>query len=270
MPGRGNSQGTKNAYLPLARKHVVQGSQWGHTAGTDYWLNFNSGADLMATATAGTMVDELVDGGWTATSMVNTAGSGADFGGGLVTRVTGQPDGITFGDIGIPNHALTNASGDILICPATFGDAAHMWQASRLVGKSTLPRYLIAEFFAAFTVASADETTSAIGFFEDGATASTEADQYAVIRSNGTNFLLQGNASTMVTGPAIATTWALWKIVLEFNNATGPNVYAYRNGTIFSATAGVGAQDEFPLKFGLHSLTTNRQGLGLTHVYYDW
>lgn len=169
-----------------------------------------------------------------------------------------------------PNHVLTNATGDLLASPAMFGDAAHMWQAARIAGMSKMPDLLIAEFPAAFTVASADETQSAIGFFEDGATVSVEADQYAVIRSNGTNFLGQGNASTMVTGPVIATTWGFWKIVLQFNGATGPNCYFYRNGTIFSATAGVGQQDEFPLKFGLHTLTTNRIGMGALHIYYDW
>lgn len=267
------SPNIKNAYLPSQRKHVTQGSQWGHTAGTDFWLLFNPGVDLMATATAGTIVDELVDGGWTATSMANTAGSAGDFAGGVRTPIsTFGPieNGASFADAGTPNHALTNASGDILISPAIFGDAAHMEMAATLLGKRTLPRYLIASFWAAFTVASADEVTSVIGFFEDGATASTEADQYAVIYSNGTNFKLNGNAANMSTGAVVDNVWRKWDIVLEFNGATGPNCYWYMNGTRQSSTAGVGLQDEFPLKFGLHSLTTNRQGLGPTHVYYDY
>ncbi len=267
----------KNFYLPVNRKHVTAGYQWGQTAGTDYWLNMNSGFDIAAAA-ATTVGEQLAENGWTATSLVNTAGAASDFRGGVFTpaSVGGGPAGGargingTFADMTAPNHLLTDASGDLLASPAIFGDAAHMWQAARLAGMSKMPDLLIAEFFAAFTVASADETTSAIGFFEDGATISTEADQYAVVRSNGVNFLGQGNAAAMVTGPVIATTWALWKIVLEFNGATGPNCYFYRNGVIFSTTAGVGAQDEFPVKFGMHSLTTNRQGLGLVHIAYDW
>ncbi len=267
----------KKAYLPLQRKHVTTGYQWGHTAGTDYWLNLNSGFDIFAAA-ATTVGEQLAENGWTATSLVNTAGAAADFRGGVFTPVAsgGGPAagarGIngTYGDMTAPNHVLTDASGDLLGSPAIFGDAVHMWQAARLAGMSRLPDLLIAEFPAAFTVASADETQSAIGFFEDGATISTEADQYAVIRSNGTNFLGQGNAATMVTGPVIATTWGFWKIVLQFNGATGPNCFFYRNGAIFSTTAGVGAQDEFPLKFGLHALTTNRIGMGALHIYYDW
>lgn len=268
MP-RGSSLNTKNAFLPLSRKHVTKGRDWGQQAGTDYWLNMNPGADEFAAASATdpTAFQNLAEHGWTSTSLVNTAGAAADFMGGAFTPVF---DAGTFGDMASPNHVLTNATGDLLASPAIFGDAAHGYQAAILAGKRTLPRYLIAEFFAAFTVASADETQSAVGFFEDGATVSVAADQYAVVRSNGTNFLLDGNAANMVTGPLIATTWSFWKIVLAFNGALGPNVFAYRDGTIFSQTAGVGAQDEFPLKFGLHTLTTNRIGMGVLHIFYDW
>lgn len=263
---------TQNFYLPLARQHVLLGRDWAEAAGTDYWLNWNPAFDILAAASATDpgAFSVLAEHGWTATSLVNTAGAGADFGGGVFTPGVNYPNHGSFGDAGSPNHVLTNASGDLLLSPAIFGDAYHMWQAARMLGKSTLPRFLIAEFAAAFTVASANEVTSVIGFFEDGATASTEADQYAVIASDGTNFKLTGNAAAMATGPVIATSWSLWRIVLQFNGATGPNCYAYKDGVIFSQTAGVGAQDEFPLKFGLHSLTTNRQGLGPVHIYYDY
>lgn len=262
----------KNFYLPLVRKHVLKGRDWGATAGTDYWLNHQPTDDIYGAESATDPSEAFVLPvyGWIATALTNTAGAGADAGGGLFTPGVDDPTHGSFGDPASPNHVLTDASGDLLGSPAIFGDAYHRWQAMRLLGKSTLPRFLIAEFAAAFTVASASELTTAIGFFEDDATISTEADQYAVIQSDGTNFRLRGNAAAMATGPAIATTWALWKIVLEFQGATGPNCYAYRNGVIFSRTAGVGAQDEFPLRFGLHTLTTNRIGLGPLHVYYDY
>lgn len=267
----------KNFYLPMTRHPVCSARDWGVMAGTDYYLNFNPADDIMA---AGSATDpreafNLEVAGWTTTSMVNTAGSGADFGGGVFTKatVTGkrtQPLGGTYGDAGTPNHALTNASGDILLSPAIFGDAVHMEQAAVLAGKSILPRFLIADFWAAFTVASANEVTSAIGFFEDGATASVEADQYAVIYSDGTNFRLAGNAASMVTGLVVDNVWRKWKIVLEFNGATGPLCTWYAGGALQGTTQGTGAQDEFPLKFGLHSLTTNRQGLGAVRIFYDW
>ncbi len=270
----------KSDYLPIARKHVLRGSEWGYMAGSDYWLNLNSVIDLgqADSDTDPGNQNGLAAHGWTATSLVNTAGSGSDFMGGDFTAAaaTGPAAGLasapagTFADAGTPNHFLTNASGDLLGSPAIFGDAVHARQAALLCGKRDMPRFLIAEFWAAFTVASADEVTSAIGFFEDGATISTEADQYAVIYSNGTNFKLNGNAANMATGPVIATTWHLWKIVLQRNAAAVPSVYAYRDGTIFSTTAGAGAADEFPLKFGFHALTTNRIGLGAVHIFYDW
>ncbi len=252
------------------------GYQWGQAAGTDYWLINNGTYDIYAAA-ATTVGEQLAENGWTATSLVNTAGSGSDFAGGGITPTANTTGGGARGyttlvpsDMGIPNHALTDASADLLASPPIFGDYVHMYQAMVIAGKKTLPRFLIMDAIASFTVASADEVTTAFGFFEDGATISTEADQYAVIRSNGVNFIGQGNASAMVTGPVIATTWANWRIVLQYNGTTGPNVYFYRNGVIFATTAGVGLQDEFPLKVGFHALTTNRLGVSMIHVFYDW
>ena len=265
----------KSAYLPITRVHITEGYRWGQAAGTDYWLNFNSGFDIMAAASTA-LGEQLAENGWVATSMVNTAGSGGDAGGGLFTPATGagvKPPRFpgTFGDVGTPNHALTNASGDLLVSPALFGDAVHLEQAAVLAGMRTLPRFLIATFWFAFTVASSDEVRSSIGFFEDGATDSTvEADQYAVIKSNGANFQLAGNASTMSTGAAVDTSWHKGRIVLQFNGSSGPNCYWYIDGTLQSTTAGVGAQDEFPLRFGMGALTNNRPALGATRVHYDW
>lgn len=264
----------KNFYLPVTRKHVTRGSDWGQVVGTDYWLAFNSGFDILAAASTGTDI-ELAEAGWTSTSMVNTAGSTSDFGGGVFTKSTtafkkSAPFDGSYGDAGTPNHALTNATGDILISPAIFGDAAHMEMAAIIMGKNTIPRYLIADFWAAFTVASADEGQTAVGFFEDGATASVAADQYAAVYSDGTNFQLAGNGSDLDAGPAISTTWHKWKIVIERDGSAVPKIYWFVDGAIQNTTAVSGISDEFPLKFGLHSLTTNRIGLGLTHIYYDY
>ena len=270
----------KNFYLPTTRVHVTEGFRWGQAAGTDYWLNFNSGFDILAAASTATG-EQLAENGWVATSLVNTAGSGADAGGGLFTKTTtpGPKSGNfggTYGDAGTPNHALTNGSGDLLVSPAIFGDAVHLEQAAILAGKSNLPRWLIADFWAAMTVASAAEVRSSFGFYEDGATDTTvEADQYAVIQSGGTgaNFLLAGNAATMTqlgTVAAVSTTWHKFKIALQFNGASGPNVFAYIDGALQSTTPGVGANDEFPLRFGMGALTTNRPALGASHIFYDW
>ncbi len=108
------------------------------------------------------------------------------------------------------------------------------------------------------------------------ATISVEATQYAVIASNGTNFVLSGAgvATDMATGPLVDTSWHHWRIVLQFPGGTtanaAVNVFAYIDGVIFSTTPGTGVQDQFPLRFGFHALTTNRIGMGMVHAYYDW
>jgi hypothetical protein len=270
------SPNIKNWYLPTTRLHVPQGSQWGHTAGTDYWLLFNPGVDLMATATAGTIVDELVDGGWTvASGPTNSGGAGGDAGGGSFTPATtkgvhSSPFDGSYSDPGTGNAALLAGTGDIVISPAIFGSVEHMEMAAIIAGKSILPRYLVAEFWATFTVASADEGQTFVGFFEDGATASVAADQYAGVYADATNFILAGNASDLSTGAAVDNTIHKWKIVVQFSPGNVPNLYWFIDGAPQNTTAAVGINDEFPLKFGMHSLTTNRIRLGTTHISYDW
>ena len=266
----------KNIYLRVTRQHVRAGARWAHEVGTDYWFHPSSGLDQFAAASTATG-DELAENGWIATSLVNTAGGGSDFMGGTLTPTIGQGRKGTQlplpSDMGTPQHGLTDASGDLLGSPSIFGDYAGGYAAMVLAGKSTMPRYLIMESLAAFTVASAGEVQSALGFFNAAATISVEATQYAVIYSDGTNYFLAGAAAKMATGPLIdaPAAWHVWKIVIEFVAAdVAPNVYAYKDNVIFSATAGVGAQDQFPLRWGFHALTTNRIGVGQTRVYYDW
>lgn len=246
----------RDDFLALNRKHVLKGAEWGHTAGTDYWLVFNTGLDILAAASTATG-DELAENGWVATSLVNTAGSGADF--------------ASSSDKGTPAHALTNASADLLSSPAIFGDYVHMQMASRLVGKAELPTKLIAEFWGAMTVHSADEPRSGWGFIEDGGSPATEADQLAFISSDGTNFQIGANAGTPINLTTDDANWHQFKIVL--NRVTGL-VSAAIDGTYYltedSATTLSITGDEFPAKFGFHALTTNRPALGLTHVYYAW
>lgn len=248
---------TSNFYLPLARQHVRSGSRWAHEIGTDYWLHLTPGLDQLAAASTATG-DELAENGWTSTSMVNTTGSGADL--------------LSSTDPGVPNHALTNASGDILVSPAMFGNYGHAMMASRLVGKNTLPTSLNLECYAAFTVASADEPTSGFGFFEDATTTTTatEALQLAFVSSNSANFELNTNASTTLTsvGAAVDNSWHMWKVSLKYDTAGVARAYWYIDGTLQGSV--ITTTDEAPYAFGLHSLTTNRVGMGIVHIYYDW
>lgn len=224
--------------------------------GTDYWLQPSGQFDQAAAASTATAL-ELAEAGWTATSLVNTAGSGADFG--------------SSSDKGTPNHFLTNASGDLLNSPAIFGSYDHMHAASRIMGRQSLPSKLVAEFWGSMTVHSADEPRSGWGFVEDGGSAATEADQLAFISTDGTNFQVGANAGTPVNLTTDDGNWHLFRI--ELLRVAG-KVQVAIDGTYYltkdSSTTLSITGDEFPAKFGFHALTTNRPALGLTHVFYVW
>src|SRR3990167_4027695 len=100
---------SRSSYLPINRRHVQRGNLWALEAGTDYWLVPIPGYDQAqaASATDPQAIHALAEVGWTATSLVNTAGSGGDFG--------------SSADKGTPNHFLTDLSGDLLESPSLFG-----------------------------------------------------------------------------------------------------------------------------------------------------
>jgi len=245
---------SRSSYLPINRRHVLQGNMWGVQAGTDFWLTFDPGYDQAqaGSATDPRAINALAELGWTATSLVNTAGSGGDFGSST--------------DKGIPNHLLTNASGDLLDSPSVFGIWDHMEMARRIAGMRDLPRYLVAEFMGSMTVATADEVLSGWGFIEDGGSPATEADQMAWISTDGTNFQIGSNAAAPVNGALDDTAWHLFKIALDRIDLVSR---WYIDGTLQLGTPAITA-DEFPVSFGFGALTTNRPALGMTHVFYEW
>ena len=251
---------SRKFYLPVTRKHVNAGSRWAHELGTDYWLHPTSGLDQAAAANTATG-DELAENGWIATSLVNTVGSGGDFG--------------SSSDKGTPNHFLTNASGDLLESPRMFGTWWHMRAAADIAGMSSLPRFLIARFQGAMTVHSADEPRSGWGFFEDAGGVETEAVQAAFISSDGTNFQIGANAGTPTNLVADDANWHEFAIVLAVAEQIA---YGYVDPTWRFGSPPLGAAlgsvaltaDEAPYGFGFHALTTNRPGLGITRVYYEW
>lgn len=240
-------------YTNLVRQHVRSAHGWAIEAGTDFWLP--GGAGLQFTAGG---AHELADYGWTTTSLSTVDGSGADF--------------MESSDKGTPSHILTNASGDILLSPALFGDYTHAELAALVAfgnrGEPRMPRFLVCEFRATFSDASADENQSAIGLFEDGATASTAADQLAVVYSNGVNFVLRSDADSDV-GAAVDNLSHRFKIVLFKNGTTYTDGAEWFIDGVSQGRMDIKA-DEFPAKFGMHVLTTNRILLHWVHIYYDW
>jgi hypothetical protein len=242
------------------------GSRWAHEVGTDYWLHPTSGLDQAGAASTATG-DELAENGWVATSLVNTGGSAADFRGGAFTRVAGKTRDGTFVDTGVPSHLLTNADADLLKSPDMFGNADDMEAAAELAGQANLPNILGVSFWAAMTVYSAAELDSAWGFWDAGGTPATAGDAIAAIYSNATNFALQAQGT--IVGAVGALDDALWhkfRIELDFRG----RISWWIDGTLQTTTSVAITADSFPCSFGFAAGTTNRPGLGLTHVYYDW
>ena len=230
----------------MAKRIHVPPREWGQMLGTDYWLVASGELSV-----AGAASDLLSDWGWITTSLVETAGSGGDFG--------------SSADVGTPPHLLTNASSDLLQSPAVFGSYAHMRAVQDILGY--FPTKLIAEFWAAMTVHSADEVRSGWGFIEDGGSAATEADQLAWISSDGSNFQIAGNAGTPINGAADDANFHRFKIIL--NKETGKVTWEIDGVSQTMASALSITADEFPVSFGMHALTTNRPALAQVHIWYE-
>mgnify|MGYP001614712087 CR=1 FL=1 len=260
------SPNVKGIYLPLARQHVRAGSRWAHEIGTDFWLRPSGGLDQAGAASTATG-DELAENGWVATSLVNTAGVGADFRGGVFTKGAGKTRDGSFVDAGTPSHFLTNLDADLLSSPALFGNADDMEAAAELAGQANLPNILGVSFWGAMTVHTAAELDSGWGFIEDDGSPATAADAIAFIYTDGTNFALQANGSLLgAVQKADDALWHKFRIELDFRG----EIVWWIDGALQQRNAVAITLDEFPAKFGFAAGTTNRPGLGLTHVYYDW
>jgi len=252
--------------LPIRRVHVNAGWKWAHEVGTDYWLHPTNGLDQAAAASTA-LGPLLAENGWVATSLTNTAGSAADFRGGVFTPGTGKNRDGSFVDTGIPSHFLTNASGDLLTSPSMFGNADDMEAAAELAGMRNLPNILGLSWWGAMTVHSAAELNSGWGFVEDGGSPDTAADAIVFLYSDSSNFAIQTNGT--IVGSAGAADDALYhkfRIEIDFNGFTT----WWIDGALQERNDVDITDDQFPCRFGFHALTTNRPTLGLTHVYYDW
>lgn len=245
MPNRSKVLSTEDL-IGLRRVHIVDPGMWGVQYGTDYWL---SASGLQATA-GRTLI---TDGGWTATSTAPTVGSGADF--------------MTKDDPGTPNHWLMDTGADLLNSPAIFGDYSHSHAAAVICGQRSLPRFLIADIYAAFTTVSADEDTTAIGFVEDGGSPVVAADHIAAVTSNGTGGVwnISANAAVAAGVTVVSATWNWFRIIMDKANALS---YLYVNN-VFQNSIAITA-DEAPYKFGAGKGTTNTILLNQAHIFYAW
>lgn len=231
----------------LLRQHVRNPYNWGHEVGTDFWLHANANGSLGASTTW-----LISDAGWTATSLAMASGSGADF--------------MTASDVGTPGQYTQNAQNDLLQSPAIFGDYAHARAAMLLLGKKTLPRYLIMDALARFSVVANAETTTALGFVEDGGSIVTANDAMAVVVSDGTSFDIRSGAATGTGVVAADTAVHRFRIVCDRTNSLA---YLYVDGT---ASGSVAIQaDEWPASFGAGSGGANNLvQLNQAHIFYAY
>lgn len=246
--------------------HVNAGWKWAHEVGTDYWLHPTSGLD-QAVAASTALGPLLAENGWVATSLVNTDGSAADFRGGVFTPGTGKNRDGSFVDTGVPSHFLTNADADLLSSPIMFGNADDMQAASEIAGMRNLPNILGVSWWGAMTVNSAAELDSGWGFIEAGGSPATAADALLFLYTDGTNFAIQTNGTLVgAVGAADDALWHYFRMEIDFNGFTT----WWIDGALQQRNAVAITTDVFPCKFGFAAGTTNRPGLGLTHVYFDW
>ena len=257
---------SKFAYLPSTRVHVNAGWKWAHEVGTDYWLHPSQGLDQAAAASTA-LGPLLAENGWIATGVANTAGSGADFRGGVFTPGTGKNRDGSFVDAGTPTHFLFGTDNDLLESPAIFGGADDMQAATEIAGMRNLPNILGVSFWAAMTVNSADEKNAAWGFWQDGGSALDATEAIAAIYSDSANFALQ--AADAVVGSAgltVDTAWHYFRIELDFNGF----ITWWIDGALQERNSVTITADQAPYSFGCAAAVTNFPGLGLSHVYYDW
>lgn len=236
----------------LRRVHVNHGLHWGDSVATDFWLY--PGTELTG---ATTFLDSST--GWTTTSTGFTAGSGADF--------------MASADKGTPRAATANAQNDLVVSPAIFGDYQHARAAQMIMGEASLPRYLIMDALAAFSVASSSsEENTGFGFLEAGGTGTTAADHFAVIRSDGTNFEL-GSGGDTDNGTVVDTSLHMWRIILDRGSATSGAITDGASWFIDGALQGT-IDIQADLSPGAFIIAqggaNNRCEVGLVHIYYEW
>ena len=220
--------------VALRRIHVPA-HLWQSMPGTDYWIVASS-AD-MVTASGATNLSGLDSFGWTTTTLGVTNLATADF----MSSADDTPPIIQGAD-----------TTDVLKSPVIFGNYSHQLLASKLLGY--MPTQLIAEFYGAFTVATANETGSFMGL--DNAAGST-----ALIHSNTNNFALKCGANTDV-GAAVDNAYHLWKIVVG-STTTEWFIDGVSQGTVTTTV------DVWPSGFACEAFTTNRWALSWGHVFYE-
>ena len=237
----GSSGGT--IVITADRHEVAQAVHWDDSSGSDYFFE----PDLAGLTTTGN-AESLVDVGWTVTGLGFVQGTSGDF----------------FGAAGLdPSHYEGDNATDKLESPNVFGDYFHSQQAAHHLGQD--PTTLTMEMWAQFTVTSASETGTALGFFIGGGSIVTEADHVAAIHTDGTNFICREGGGDTDAGALDDESWHLFKIVISIGSVTDAIEWfidGTSQGTLNRRT------DAYPCGWGAGNSTTNRIQIGPCRIFY--
>lgn len=222
---------------------IVDPALWYCSAGYEFWL-VPGHVDIVVVQAATNR--GLSGAGWTGAIAANasvTEGSAGDF--------------LSSADID-PTRIVVGSTNTQLASPRIFGSYDHGLVAARFLG--AMPTKLCTEFFARFSVASANEATSFIGFHTPAGTDITAAGGAAGIMSDGTNFRLKSDAGDDA-GAAIDTAWHKWRIEVGAST-TEWFIDDATQGTITTEA------DIWPTSWRIASGTTNRPQVAWARVYY--
>lgn len=226
---------------PNRRIHLGP-SEWQSRPGTDFWILAGS-ADLI-TASGATNLSGLDSFGWTTTSLTYSNTVTGDF----------MPD---VADATYVSPSFTqDASGDLIRSPLIFGIAGHQKLVASILGYT--PTKLVMECYAAFTVASADETASYIGFHNGSVNVMS-------IDADGTQFELYNGSAKLNGTVLVDNIFHKWKISID----SGTNLATWYVDDVQMGTTLAIVQDVWPTGFGFAVSTTNRISFSWGHVWYE-
>ncbi len=228
------------------RHEVSEAGGWAAESGSDFFFE----PDAAQLAGAGNST-ALSDRGWTTTGLAFVAASlDADF--------------LSEADPGVPAHYEGLSAGDLIQSPAIFGDFQHAHQAGHHLGFDAST--LTFEAFARFSVTSADEEETCLGFCDATGSIIVISDAIAVIRTDGTNFILRSTADSS-TGALDDEDLHLFRIVVSGGSATDA-IEWFIDGTSQGTIDRL--PDVWPAAVGVGNLAagTNRIQIGQFSVFY--
>ncbi|MEX0781258.1 MAG: hypothetical protein WD557_01315 [Dehalococcoidia bacterium] len=217
---------------------ITDPSKWLMSPGYEYWAGPFGDADAIGVANMGASQ------GWTAASLITAPGGTGDL------NASGDD---------VPFMIGGNVAGSLLTSPIIFGGYSAFQVAEKFLGSA--PTKLCCEFRAQWTVASANETDTYIGFIAPATTDAASAGSVAAIVSDGTNFRLRSDNGDDA-GAAIDTAIHTWRIEV------GPTTTEWFIDGVSQGTITTEA-DIYPTSFKFDTGTTNRVFLAWARVYYE-